>query len=89
MHVGMLKKNRESHYIDLKSIQRRFYVQFSGSICFIRMKQGVKLASKVNAPNGIRIHVAGLKGRCPGPLDDGGVPVKYIREALRRQYIRA
>ena len=24
------------------------------------------------APNGIRIRAAGLKGRCPRPLDDGG-----------------
>jgi transcriptional regulator with XRE-family HTH domain len=29
-------------------------------------------AQTQNAPNGIRIHVAGLKGRCPRPLDDGG-----------------
>ena len=25
-----------------------------------------------NAPKGIRTPVAGLKGQCPGPLDDGG-----------------
>ncbi len=37
-----------------------------------------------SAPNGIRIHVAGLKGRCPRPLDDGGVPVKYTREESRQ-----
>ncbi len=29
-----------------------------------------------NAPKGIRIPVAGLKGRCPRPLDDGGKLVK-------------
>ena len=27
------------------------------------------------APNGIRIRAAGLKGRCPRPLDDGGTSV--------------
>ena len=25
-----------------------------------------------SAPNGIRTRAAALKGRCPGPLDDGG-----------------
>ena len=35
---------------------------------------------KNGAPNGIRIHVAGLKGRCPRPLDDGGVIKKYSKE---------
>ena len=33
-----------------------------------------------NAPNGIRIHVYGLKGRCPRPLDDGGATFKSIAE---------
>src|SRR5699024_6300098 len=27
---------------------------------------------KRSTPNGIRTRVAGVKGRCPGPLDDGG-----------------
>src|SRR5215203_1616859 len=27
-----------------------------------------------SAPNGIRTRAAALKGRCPGPLDDGGKP---------------
>jgi hypothetical protein len=37
-----------------------------------------------NAPNGNRIHVDGLKGRCPRPLDDGGAPDKYTREKPRQ-----
>ena len=28
--------------------------------------------AKGSAPNGIRTRAAALKGRCPGPLDDGG-----------------
>lgn len=35
----------------------------------------------VRAPNGIRIRVSGLKGRYPGPLDDGGLP---LAPSLRR-----
>jgi hypothetical protein len=31
--------------------------------------------SRSGAPNGIRIRAAGLKGRCPRPLDDGGTRV--------------
>src|SRR5664280_1844674 len=35
-----------------------------------------RLAGKESgAPNGIRIRAAGLKGRCPRPLDDGGTRV--------------
>ena len=30
-------------------------------------------AERESAPNGIRIRVYGLKGRCPSPLDDGAV----------------
>jgi uncharacterized membrane protein YesL len=30
--------------------------------------------SDTSAPKGIRTPVAGLKGQCPSPLDDGGVP---------------
>ena len=37
-----------------------------------------------NAPNGIRIRVCGLKGRCPRPLDDGGTRV-CCSEQLGRQ----
>ncbi len=33
---------------------------------------------RFGAPKGIRIPVAGLKGQCPRPLDDGGT----IRETL-------
>jgi hypothetical protein len=38
----------------------------------------------LNAPNGIRIHVYGLKGRCPRPLDDGGKPINYSRESYEQ-----
>ncbi len=31
-----------------------------------------RLREEGGAPNGIRIRAAGLKGRCPRPLDDGG-----------------
>ena len=37
------------------------------------------------APKRIRIAVAGLKGRCPRPLDDGGTLVKYSRDRASRQ----
>ena len=33
-----------------------------------------------STPKRIRTAVAGVKGRCPRPLDDGGIPVKYSRE---------
>ena len=29
-------------------------------------------------PNGIRTRVAGVKGRCPRPLDDGVAAVLYL-----------
>jgi hypothetical protein len=38
--------------------------------------------NKKNTPKRIRTAAAGVKGRCPRPLDDGGVPVKYSRESL-------
>src|SRR3954454_18897923 len=31
---------------------------------------------RVRTPNGIRTRAAALKGRCPGPLDDGGRAVR-------------
>jgi hypothetical protein len=31
--------------------------------------------TQIGTPNGIRIHVGGVKGRCPRPLDDGGTPL--------------
>ena len=33
-----------------------------------------------NAPKGIRIPVAALKGRCPSPLDDGGSNAPIVTE---------
>jgi hypothetical protein len=45
------------------------------------------------APNGIRTRAAALKGRCPGPLDDGGLrPPEEAREpgnSLFMGYIQA
>ena len=39
------------------------------------------------APNGIRTRAAALKGRCPGPLDDGGLPSCSRPERGSRQSI--
>ena len=41
---------------------------------------------KIGTPNGIRIRVAGLKGRCPRPLDDGGTGEEYIKNAPASQF---
>jgi hypothetical protein len=30
-----------------------------------------------NTPRGSRIPVSSVKGRCPGPLDDGGVDINF------------
>ncbi len=38
-----------------------------------------------NTPNGIRIRVGGVKGRCPRPLDDGGTHYQYIKDIPLRQ----
>src|SRR5699024_11542143 len=35
-------------------------------------RHGFSVATGASTPNGIRTRVAGVKGRCPGPLDDGG-----------------
>ena len=48
-------------------------------------QKGMKIASKTGAPNGIRIRVAGLKGRCPRPLDDGGASSKYNKHVSNLQ----
>gem|GEM_PF-2846855 len=45
----------------------------------------LKVDTKIGAPNGIRIHVAGLKGQCPRPLDDGGMLLKYSKSTICRQ----
>ena len=50
------------------------------------VKQIVKKSIKSGAPNGIRIHVAGLKGRCPRPLDDGGVTPSIAKKMATLQY---
>ena len=42
---------------------------------------------KFGAPKRIRIAVAGLKGQCPRPLDDGGMLAKYSRDRFSRQYL--
>ena len=46
---------------------------------------GRKNSLKKTTPKGIRIPVAGLKGRCPRPLDDGGMFLNYIRVTVCRQ----
>ena len=49
----------------------------------LRVKQTskvLKITLITGAPKRIRIAVAGLKGRCPRPLDDGGMPPKYSRD---------
>src|SRR5699024_574165 len=35
-------------------------------------RHGFSVAAGASTPNGSRNRVAGVKGRCPGPLDDGG-----------------
>ncbi len=50
-----------------------------------KVEKVVELGSVLNAPKGIRIPVAGLKGRCPRPLDDGGTRGKYSRNKLGGQ----
>ena len=52
---------------------------WKGGLCFYRRRIR-------NTPKRIRTAAAGVKGRCPRPLDDGGIPVKYSRETLPRQY---
>src|ERR1700749_3621621 len=42
-------------------------VPAGGVTVLLRIRQTLS-----GAPNGIRTRVAALKGRCPGPLDDGG-----------------
>jgi hypothetical protein len=34
------------------------------------------VGAEVSTPNGIRTRVSALKGRCPRPLDDGGIEVR-------------
>ena len=54
-------------------------------VCIRKVEQKVEQpeisdAYGKNAPKGIRIPVNGLKGRRPGPLDDGGADddIEYI-----------
>ena len=49
------------------------------------LQKAAKTDSFIGAPKGIRIPVAGLKGRCPRPLDDGGTRAKYSRKKLGGQ----
>jgi nitroreductase len=46
---------------------------FQTNLVYYKVKVG-----NSNTPNGIRIHVDGVKGRCPSPLDDGGTTFKSI-----------
>ena len=38
---------------------------------------------ELNDPDGIRTRVAAVKGLCPGPLDDGAIPVPQEQRNLR------
>ena len=38
-------------------------------------EQGIEYNKKIGVPNGIRTRVAGVKGQCPRPLDDGDARV--------------
>ena len=44
------------------------------------------LAQHVDTPNGIRTRAAGVKGRSPRPLDDGGLSAEYRRVARIRRW---
>ncbi len=47
-------------------------------------------AKALNTPNGIRTRAAGVKGRSPRPLDDGGLSAEYRRaDRIRLMVIRA
>ena len=37
----------------------------------------------VNTPRGIRIPVTSVKGRCPRPLDDGGIGFVTAKEHIK------
>jgi hypothetical protein len=55
-------------------------------------RRELQASPRPRAPNGIRTRVTGLKGRRPGPLDDGGVPPRITntgRSAARRQEYRS
>ena len=42
-------------------------------------KRGLKISlSFTHTPRGSRIPVASVKGRCPRPLDDGGVGIAFF-----------
>ena len=43
-------------------------------------KLAEKYTSTLSTPRGIRIPVTSVKGRCPRPLDDGGIELRpFIR----------
>ena len=43
-----------------------------------------QLRTEYGAPKGIRIPVPGLKGQCPGPLDDGGITTSKVYQSADR-----
>ncbi len=47
-----------------------------------KVKNQGKLKLKDGTPNGIRIRVGGLKGRCPRPLDDGGTTLTVYQRSV-------
>jgi hypothetical protein len=55
-------------------------------------RRELRASPRPRAPNGIRTRVTGLKGRRPGPLDDGGGRPSIVstrRPAVRRREYRA
>ena len=50
-----------------------------------KLKPTTKVGCNFGSPNRIRTGVLALKGRCPGPLDDGAKTARFITE--RRQII--
>ena len=45
-----------------------------------RAKNAFAFLSFLSTPRGIRIPVTSVKGRCPRPLDDGGIELRpFIR----------
>ena len=51
--------------------------------------QNSEISYKNGTPNGIRIRVAGLKGRCPRPLDDGGTSRDNFNKNTAKGQFRA
>src|SRR5580692_1414523 len=46
----------------------------------------VVLLKEIGVPDGIRTRVTAVKGRCPGPLDDGDACARFPPQALYLVY---